>query len=93
VERRVPPAADSLDVEVVGGLIQQEDVGALLEHAGEVDAVALAAGDLRCPLLALRWKRVGREVWGMRCGAGGVGCSPRTLTACLPGCSEGSRAR
>ena len=37
--------ADRVDVQIVGRLVEQEDVRAALEHAGEVDAVALAAGE------------------------------------------------
>src|SRR5204862_5115050 len=45
--------AQSLHVEIVGGLVEQEDVTALLEHLGEVDPVALAAGELADLLLLI----------------------------------------
>ena len=35
-----------IDVEVVGGLVQQEHVGASGEHAGKLGALAPAAGEL-----------------------------------------------
>ena len=35
--------AQRIDVEVVGRLVEQQEVGALLEHLGEVHPVALAA--------------------------------------------------
>ena len=37
--------AQGVDVEVVGGLVEQQHVPALLEHLGELHAVALAAGE------------------------------------------------
>src|SRR5512139_597503 len=43
-----------LDVEVVGGLVQQDDVAAFLEHLREVHAVALTAGEIADRLLLLR---------------------------------------
>jgi hypothetical protein len=43
--------AQGVDVEVVGGLVEQEHVAARLEQLGEVDAVALAAGQLADRLL------------------------------------------
>ena len=48
---RVLERAQGLDVEVVGRLVEQEDVAAVLEHLGQVDAVALAAGQLADLLL------------------------------------------
>ena len=36
--------AQGFDVEVVGRLVEQQDIAAFLEHLGEVDAVAFAAG-------------------------------------------------
>ncbi len=44
-------ARQRLDVEVVGRLVEQQDVAALLEHLGDVDAVALAARELADVLL------------------------------------------
>ena len=43
-----------VDVEVVGGLVEQQDVAALLQHLGQVDPVALAAGQRRRPSSAGR---------------------------------------
>src|SRR5512132_3478603 len=41
----------SLDVEIVGRLVEQEDVATPLQHLGDVDAVALTAGQLADVLL------------------------------------------
>ena len=38
-------AAEGLDVEVVGRLVEQQQVAALLEGERQVEAVALAAGE------------------------------------------------
>ena len=43
VFERLFQRAQGLDVEVVGRLVEQQDVAALLEHLGEMDPVALAA--------------------------------------------------
>src|SRR5438874_105085 len=43
--------AERLDVEVVGRLVEQEDVAAPLEHLRDVDPVALAARELADILL------------------------------------------
>ena len=43
-----------VDVEVVGRLVQQDQVAAAAEHLGQVDAVPLAAGALADLLLLLR---------------------------------------
>ena len=62
--------AQGLDVEVVGRLVEEEDVAAGAQQLGEVDAVALAAGE-QADLLLL----VGAlEVEGAAVGAG---CSSR----------------
>ena len=50
--QRVLERAQRLGVEVVGRLVEEEDVGAGLEQLGEMDAVALAAGE-RADLLLL----------------------------------------
>jgi hypothetical protein len=52
--QRVLERAQRLDVEVVGRLVEQQDVAALLQHLGHVDAVALAARQL-ADLLLLVW--------------------------------------
>src|SRR6185503_2321850 len=46
--------AQGLDVEVVGRLVEQQHVAALLEHLGEMDAVALTARELADLLLLVR---------------------------------------
>ena len=38
--------AHRVDIDVIGRLIEQQDIGAGLEHLGEMDAVAFAAGKL-----------------------------------------------
>src|SRR5881398_2864858 len=43
---RVLKRAQSLDVEIVGGLVEQQDVAAALEHLGEMNPIAFAAGEL-----------------------------------------------
>ena len=42
-EQRLLERAQRVDIEIVGRLVQQDDVGGGLEHLGEMDAVALAA--------------------------------------------------
>ena len=51
VEQRLLEGAQGVDVEIVGRLVEQEHIGALLQHLGEMDAVALAAGELADLLL------------------------------------------
>ena len=48
---RLLEGAEGLDVEIVGRLVEQQDVGARLQDLGEVDAVALTAGELADLLL------------------------------------------
>ena len=43
IEQRLFERAQRVDVEVVGRLVEQQQVGAALEHLGQMDAVALAA--------------------------------------------------
>src|SRR5260370_682342 len=43
--QRLLEQLEGLDVEVVGGLVQDEDVGGAREEAREEQAVALAAGE------------------------------------------------
>src|SRR5882762_3194595 len=50
-EQRALERAQRLDVEVVGRLIEQQQVAAALQQLGEVHAVALAAGELADGLL------------------------------------------
>src|SRR5690242_19663014 len=53
VEQRLLERAERVDVEVVGGLVEQEDVAAAAEQLGEVEAVALAAGQVADLLLLI----------------------------------------
>ena len=53
IGQRVLERAQSLDVEIVGGLVEQQQIGACLEHFGEMDAVALAARELAHLLLLI----------------------------------------
>src|SRR5215469_5174488 len=46
VLQRLLERAQRVDVEIVGRLVEQEDIGAGFEHFGEMHAVALAAGKL-----------------------------------------------
>ncbi len=45
VEDRLFERPQRIDVEVVGRLVEQEQVGAAAQQLGQVDAVALAAGE------------------------------------------------
>src|SRR4051794_10377249 len=63
---RLLERAQRLDVEVVGRLVEEEDVAALLEHLGHVDPVALAARELADLLLLV----LPLEVEGADIGAG-----------------------
>ena len=42
IEQSVLEGPQGVDVEVVGGLVQQQDVAATLQELGEMDAIALA---------------------------------------------------
>ena len=53
-QQRLLQRAQRLDVQIVGGLIEQQHVAAGAQHLGEVHAVALAAGELADQLLLLR---------------------------------------
>ena len=44
-EQRVLERAQRVDVEIVGGLVEQQQVAAAAQQLGEVHAVALAAGE------------------------------------------------
>ena len=48
---RVLERAQRVDVEVVRGLVEQQQVGAAAQQLGEVEAVALAAGEILDALL------------------------------------------
>ena len=50
LEKRLFQALERLGVEVVRRLVEQEEVAALFERQGEVEAVALAAGQHACML-------------------------------------------
>src|SRR5690606_18351615 len=54
VEQRVLERPEGLDVEVVGGLVQEQQVAALLERQRQVEAVALATGEDARRLLLVR---------------------------------------
>src|SRR6202166_4517333 len=54
IEQRLFERAQRVDVEVVGRLVEQEQVRAALQHFGEMHAVALAAGELANLLLLVR---------------------------------------
>ena len=45
LQQGVLQGAQGLDVEVVGGLVQEDEVTALLEGQGQVEAVALTTGE------------------------------------------------
>ena len=51
VEQRLLERAQRVDVEVVGGLVEEQDVAAAAQQLGEVDAVSLAARELADRLL------------------------------------------
>ena len=51
VEQRLLERAQGVDVEVVGRLVEQQQVAAAAQQLGQVDAVALAAGELADLLL------------------------------------------
>ena len=57
--------AKSVDIEIVGWLVEKQDVGAGFQHFGEMHAVALAAGELADFLLLIR----SLEIEGRRIGA------------------------
>src|SRR5262245_66396564 len=44
--QRLFQRAQRIDVEIVGRLVEQKNVGSRFEHIGEMHAVALAAGEL-----------------------------------------------
>src|SRR5436309_792635 len=50
-EQTVLQRAKRIDVEIVRGLVEQEDVAPRTENLGQVNAVALAAGQVLHPLL------------------------------------------
>jgi hypothetical protein len=54
LEQGVLERAQRLDVEVVGGLVEQQQVAALLQGEREVEAVALTAGEHARLLLLVR---------------------------------------
>src|SRR5271165_7348945 len=54
LQKRVLQAREGLDVQVVGGLVKQQQVAALLEGEREVHPVALAAGHHASRLLLIR---------------------------------------
>ena len=46
VFQRFLERAQSIHIQIIGRLIEQQHIGALLEHLGEMNAIALAAGKL-----------------------------------------------
>src|SRR6516164_3005107 len=58
--------AQRIDVEIVGGLVEQQHVGARLEHLGEMDAIAFTARKLADLLLLVRAPEVERRAVGTR---------------------------
>ena len=52
--QRLFEALERLDVQVVGGLVEQQQVAALLERERQVQAIALAAGEHASGLLLVR---------------------------------------
>ncbi|MCW2948677.1 MAG: ribosomal protein [Actinoallomurus sp.] len=54
LQQGVLQGAEGLDIEVVGGLVQQQHIAALLQGEGEAEAVALTAGQHGRPLLLVR---------------------------------------
>ena len=54
LEQRVLQRAERLDVQVVGGLVEEQQVAALLEREREVEAVALTTGQDARGLLLVR---------------------------------------
>ena len=67
VEQRRLQAGEGLHVQVVGGLVQKEQVAALLQGERQVQPVALAAGEHACGLLLVG----SLETEGGHVGAGG----------------------
>src|SRR4051794_29096582 len=66
LEQRVLEAAERLDVEVVGRLVEQQQVAALLEGERQVEAVALATGEDAGRLLLVRPLEAERRHVGAR---------------------------
>src|SRR5579883_3168285 len=64
VGQRLFQGAQRVDIEVVGWLVEQQHVGAALQHLGEVDAVALAARKLADLLLLVGSAEVERGAVG-----------------------------
>src|SRR4029077_9108450 len=65
-EPRVFQRPQGVDAQVVGGLLEEQQVAAALEHGGEVHAVALAAREVAHPLLLVRSLEVERGHVGAR---------------------------
>ena len=53
-QQRLLERAQRVDVEVVGGLVEQQQVAALAQKLGQMQTVALAPGELRDLLLLVR---------------------------------------
>ena len=65
-QQRLLERAQRVDVEVVGGLVEQQQVAAALEQLGQVDAVALAAREVADLLLLVGALEVERGHVGAR---------------------------
>ncbi|OPY17053.1 MAG: hypothetical protein A4E69_00062 [Syntrophus sp. PtaB.Bin138] len=50
--------AHGIDVQVIGGLVEQEDIGPLLQHPRQVNAVPLPAGEVPHLFLLVRSREV-----------------------------------
>src|SRR5690349_22028139 len=64
VEQCLLERAQRVDVEIVGRLVEQQEVGALLQHFGQMHAVALAARDLPDLFLLVRAAEVEQRAIG-----------------------------
>ena len=58
VLKKVFENAEGLNIQIVGGFVQQQHVGRLDQHPAEGEAAALAAGELgQGAVLLARWKQ------------------------------------
>jgi hypothetical protein len=65
-EQRLFQRAQRVDVEIVGGLIEEQEIAAALEQLGQVEAIAFATGEDPHLLLLIR----AAEVEARRVGPG-----------------------
>ena len=66
IEQRFLQRAQGVDIEVVGRLVQQQEIGAGLQHLGEMRGVALASREHADLLLLVRALEVERAAIGAR---------------------------